>query len=276
MNGLIQWIIRAVATKVLSDELAVSAPLITQWLVVRSASRLLDSDREACREQWLADLADRKTWLRQITFALGIRRAALVMRHESLFPGESLAYSAAIRAFDIAFSVLIFSLMEPVILVLGLCIWAQCRLLPFTDTVWMNGSEYIEEGKIYFRTRDAKGNYTKIGKLIDRLDIAWVPSLILVVNGKAALGGRYSRIMRADGKEFDETDIGVKPIPTNVLTERWLARRSGVLFAYRFDHEPDQNSNESVLERFADYSMFVMRLLLSKNRRQLNPRENGA
>jgi hypothetical protein len=57
--------------------------MFSKWLIEQSARVLID-DKERYLEQWLADLEDRHTSLAKLLFALGILRAAAVLRRESL------------------------------------------------------------------------------------------------------------------------------------------------------------------------------------------------
>lgn len=82
MTQLLLLILKALLSKVVGDEFTATCPNLARWLVRRSAKRLT-VDRERYEEQWLADLEDRKTPLRKIFFALGILRAAAVLRRES-------------------------------------------------------------------------------------------------------------------------------------------------------------------------------------------------
>ena len=68
---------------VMASEQQGSASALARWLVRRSA-RVLNQDRERYEEQWLADLEDRKTPLRKLWFALGVWRASVHLRRESL------------------------------------------------------------------------------------------------------------------------------------------------------------------------------------------------
>ena len=68
--------------RTVAEEIGAACQSLARWLIKRSAVMLTD-DQERYEEQWLADLDDRKTPLRKLVFALGIVRAAGVLRRES-------------------------------------------------------------------------------------------------------------------------------------------------------------------------------------------------
>lgn len=88
MIEFILAVVTGVLVRAVADECGIGFKNISRWIVKRSVGPLAE-ERERYEEQWLADLEDRKTAVRQMLFALGVVLAARVLRRESPQPRDA-------------------------------------------------------------------------------------------------------------------------------------------------------------------------------------------
>lgn len=88
MIEFILGILKGLLGKLVTDEFVAGCPSLAAWLVTKSAGLLIE-DRDRYLEEWLAVLADRKTALRKLLFAVGILWAACRLRRSSHRSGKS-------------------------------------------------------------------------------------------------------------------------------------------------------------------------------------------
>jgi hypothetical protein len=234
MIEILVFLLKAIAGKVISDEVVSGTVGLARWIVKLSASHLCGSQRERYEEEWLANLADRPTAIRKLLFAADCMRAACVMRHHYLYDDLPIVDRIVIRILDLCAALLVAVIVAPYLIISFAGVWASQHFRgPFLTNVHRrrDGRKFYSEAGIAFRTY-LNGGQTSIGKVLAITGIEMLPTIWRVIQGRSSLVGRrplYLELEAAEPHDDDMPYLEFIPDSDNVSVLRFLKRSQDCL-----------------------------------------------
>ncbi|GFE91933.1 hypothetical protein [Steroidobacter agaridevorans] len=230
MMEVILAFIKALMSKLLSEEVNVSLSALARWLALRTSRLIIGSQRERYAEEWLADIEQCKTPLRKFLFALDLWRSALVIRNHVLYPGQALCDRMCVRAADVFVggSALIISFPAAVLILLVIWICQGFRK-PVTSHARLTADGrllIVSELRVYFRL-DHPRIPPWFRELVSALHMDILPGLCFLLTGRLSVVGRELQEYRTRGQhsslEINDV-IADWTSPINHLPEAELIR----------------------------------------------------
>jgi lipopolysaccharide/colanic/teichoic acid biosynthesis glycosyltransferase len=186
----VKEIVLGVLLGVIATEIVSWSPRLAKMLVWVAVKRLPAEMRKRMSEEWLGHLKDTPGALGKLYVALDLVRAAFIIAYNHRHPSIPIYTSAAVRSFDIFFSVYLVITLLPLYLMLWAVIHMSCSgpaLLK--DTKIGRGQRLIHLYR--FRTTSGKtdAHFTRIGRIVVALGMDDLPRLLNLLKGDLTLVG---------------------------------------------------------------------------------------